>query len=59
MRQLWRVWVPLGFVVTSSSALAAQRPRLAIGEFTAGLARTFIDLAWGLYLPANSGIGGL
>jgi len=32
---------------------------LVFGEFSAGLFRTILDLGFGLYLPVNSGIGGL
>jgi len=32
---------------------------LILGEFSAGFLRTIIDLAFNLYLPASSGIGGL
>lgn len=32
---------------------------LVLGEFSAGFLRTLIDLAFNLYLPATSGIGGL
>lgn len=32
---------------------------LILGEFGAGFLRTLVDLAFGLYLPADSGIGGL
>ena len=35
MRQLWRVGTVLGFLAAASAAFAAQKPRLAIGEFTA------------------------
>ncbi|MBW3623733.1 MAG: hypothetical protein KY468_10040 [Armatimonadetes bacterium] len=32
---------------------------LVVGEFTAGFIRTVLDLAFDLYLPVDSGIGGL
>ncbi len=32
---------------------------LVLGEFSTGLLRTILDLSLGLYLPADSGIGGL
>jgi hypothetical protein len=32
---------------------------LVVGEFTAGFIRTVVDLAFDLYLPVDSGIGGL
>ncbi len=32
---------------------------LVVGEFTAGFIRTLLDLGFGLYLPVDSGIGGL
>jgi hypothetical protein len=32
---------------------------LVVGEFTAGFIRTLLDLSFGLYLPVDSGIGGL
>jgi len=32
---------------------------LVLGEFSAGMLRTILDLIFQLYLPAQSGIGGL
>ena len=32
---------------------------LVLGEFSAGMLRTILDLIFQLYLPASSGIGGL
>ncbi|MBI2301913.1 MAG: hypothetical protein HYU66_23670 [Armatimonadetes bacterium] len=68
---LLRLWVPLTLTWAIKSLLLRYGGLkgylralpfflgLAVGEFSAGLLRTVIDLAWGLYLPANSGIGGL
>lgn len=68
---LQRIWVPIFVTWAIKSALlkygglrAYRRVLpfflgLAIGEFCAGLLRTVVDLAWGLYLPSGSGIGGL
>jgi len=32
---------------------------LVAGEFTAGLIRTLVDIAFDLHLPVDAGIGGL
>ncbi|NUP99692.1 MAG: hypothetical protein HUU35_07550 [Armatimonadetes bacterium] len=68
---LLRLWVPLTLTWVAKSlilrygGLRLYRRALPFfiglvtGEFTAGLLRTLVDLAWGLYLPAGSGIGGL
>ncbi|MCC7491746.1 MAG: hypothetical protein IT204_05340 [Fimbriimonadaceae bacterium] len=68
---LQRLWVPLTLtwgiksMILRYGGLRAYRRTvpfflgLVIGEFGAGFVRTLIDLAWQLYLPANSGIGGL
>lgn len=68
---LLRLWVPITLTWAIKSLLLrysglkgylAALPfflGLAVGEFTAGLARTVVDLTFRLYLPANSGIGGL
>jgi hypothetical protein len=68
---LQRIWVPIFLTWAIKSALLrygglkAYRQALpfflglAIGEFSAGLLRTLVDLGWELYLPSGSGIGGL
>lgn len=68
---LQRLWLPLFASWLTKTMLlrygglkAYQRALpffvgLVYGEFTAGLLRTLIDLAFRLYLPVNSGIGGL
>jgi len=68
---LMRLWVPLFIswavksVLLRYGGLSAYRKALpffiglVMGEFSAGLLRTIIDLALNLRLPPNSGIGGL
>ena len=68
---LLRLWVPLTLTWAVKSLLLRYGGLrgyltalpfflgLTIGEFMAGLLRTIVDLTFGLYLPANSGIGGL
>lgn len=68
---LMRLWVPITVTwaiksaILRSSGLRGYRRALpfflglAVGEYTAGLIRTVIDLSWQLYLPVDSGIGGL
>ena len=68
---LMRLWVPIFLtwaiksLVLRYGGLRAYRQALpffiglVIGEFSAGLLRTLIDLAWGLHLPSGAGIGGL
>lgn len=68
---LLRLWVPITITWAVKSAilryggLRGYRQALpffvglAIGEYSAGLLRTVIDLGWRLYLPVDSGIGGL
>ncbi|HSB75000.1 MAG TPA: DUF6785 family protein, partial [Terriglobales bacterium] len=68
---LMRLWMPM-FVAWAIKALVlrygglrgyrAALPLflgLVLGEFTAGFLRTVLDGAFGLYLPPESGIGGL
>jgi hypothetical protein len=68
---LMRLWLPL-FVswlikalLLRYGGLKAYRRALpffiglVLGEFSAGFLRTLLDLAWNLYLPPESGIGGL
>jgi hypothetical protein len=68
---LFRLWLPL-FTAWLLKALIlrygglrgyqAALPffiGLVLGEFGAGFVRTLLDLAFGLYLPPGSGIGGL
>ena len=68
---LMRLWLPLftSFVLKSLilrfGGLKGYRLALPffigliVGEFTAGFIRTLLDLGFGLYLPVDSGIGGL
>ncbi|MGQ9524206.1 MAG: DUF6785 family protein [Armatimonadota bacterium] len=68
---LMRLWLPLfvSWVVKSLllryGGLRAYRAALPVayglvaGEFTAGLIRTLADIGFSLYLPVDSGIGGL
>lgn len=68
---LMRLWIPISvtWAIKSSvlrwGGLRGYRQSLpfflglAVGEYTAGLVRTVIDLSWQLYLPVDSGIGGL
>ena len=68
---LQRLWVPvmvswlLKLLLLRYGGLRAYRAALpfflglVLGQFAAGFLRTLLDLAFGLYLPANSGIGGL
>ena len=68
---LMRLWLPLftSFVLKSLilrfGGLKGYRQALPffigliVGEFTAGFIRTLLDLGFGLYLPVDSGIGGL
>jgi hypothetical protein len=68
---LMRLWVPIFLtwaiksLVLRYGGLRAYRAALpfflglAIGEFSAGLFRTLVDLAFGLHLPSGAGIGGL
>ena len=67
----YRMWFPIfvtwiikGFLLRYGGLRAYRRALplflgLILGEFSAGFLRTLIDLAFGLYLPATSGIGGL
>jgi len=68
---LQRLWLPLfaswsvkTLILRYGGLRAYQRALpffvgLVYGEFSAGLLRTLIDLAFKLYLPVDSGIGGL
>jgi len=68
---LFRLWVPIFLTWLIKSLLlryggmsAYQKARpfffgLIFGEFAAAFLRTVIDLAFSLYLPAESGVGGL
>jgi hypothetical protein len=68
---LFRLWLPLFLawaikaLVLRYGGLRAYRAALpfflglVLGEFTAGFLRTLLDLAFGLHLPPDSGIGGL
>jgi hypothetical protein len=68
---LFRLWLPIFLTWLIKSlllrygGLEAYRKAwpffigLILGEFTAAFARTIIDLAFMLYLPASSGVGGL
>jgi hypothetical protein len=68
---LMRLWVPLFLswliktLLLRYGGLKAYRAALPfflgliVGEFSAGFLRTVLDLAFNLYLPAESGIGGL
>jgi hypothetical protein len=68
---LQRLWLPvlvawaLKLLVLRYGGLRAYRQALpfflglVLGQFAAGFLRTLLDLMFGLYLPANSGIGGL
>lgn len=68
---LFRLWLPifLTWLIKSLllrygglSAYRKARPfflGLIVGEFAVGYLRTLLDLAFSLYLPATSGIGGL
>lgn len=68
---LQRLWLPLVVswlakcLILRYGGLTGYRKALpfflglVFGEFSAGLLRTILDLSFGLYLPANSGIGGL
>ncbi len=68
---LFRLWVPIFLTWLTKSLLlryggmsAYQKARpfffgLIFGEFVAAFLRTVIDLAFSLYLPAESGVGGL
>ncbi|HEY3284628.1 MAG TPA: DUF6785 family protein, partial [Armatimonadota bacterium] len=68
---LMRLWLPLFVSWTIKSLLLRYGGLrmyrralpfflgLVIGEFCAGLLRTLLDLGFGLYLPVDSGIGGL
>lgn len=67
----YRMWLPVfitwlikGALLRYGGLRAYQRALpfflgLILGEFSAGFLRTIIDLAFNLYLPASSGIGGL
>lgn len=57
-------WVIKGILLRYGGLRAYRRALpfflgLIVGEFSAGFLRTIIDLAFNLYLPASSGIGGL
>lgn len=68
---LFRLWLPIfvswliKVLLLRWGGLGAYRRAmpfflgLVLGEFTAGFVRTLLDLAFGLFLPARSGIGGL
>jgi len=68
---LARLWVPLFFVSVIKSAVLRygghttylrMRPLflgLIVGEYCTAVLRTLLDIGWKLYLPAESGIGGL
>jgi hypothetical protein len=68
---LQRLWVPLMVswlaktIILRYGGLQGYRTALpffiglVLGEFSTGLLRTILDLSLGLYLPADSGIGGL
>ena len=68
---LFRLWVPifvswlLKVLILRYGGLHGYRRALpfflglVLGEFSAGFIRTIIDLSFGLYLPPESGIGGL
>jgi hypothetical protein len=68
---LARLWVPLFLTWCFKSCILRYgghrfylliRPfflGLIVGEYGSAIARTLIDIGWGLYLPAESGIGGL
>jgi hypothetical protein len=68
---VYRLWVPIfitwlikGFLLRYGGLRSYQRALpfflgLVLGEFGAAFVRTLIDLAFSLYLPARSGIGGL
>jgi len=58
------VWIFKGFLLRYGGLRAYRRALpfflgLILGEFSAGFLRTLIDLAFNLYLPRESGIGGL
>ena len=68
---LMRLWLPV-FLTWAIKALVLRYGGLrgyrtalpffiglVLGEFTAGFLRTVLDGAFGLYLPPESGIGGL
>ncbi|UCH36186.1 MAG: hypothetical protein JSV65_07485 [Armatimonadota bacterium] len=67
----YRMWLPVfvtwvikGFLLRYGGLRAYRRALpfflgLILGEFSAGFLRTVIDLAFDLYLPTSSGIGGL
>jgi hypothetical protein len=68
---LMRLWLPLftswllKTLILRYGGLTGYRRALpfffglVVGEFTAGFLRTLLDLAFSLYLPVDSGIGGL
>jgi hypothetical protein len=68
---LMRLWLPLfmawllkTFILRYGGLSGYRRALplfmgLVIGEFTAGFLRTVLDLTFSLYLPVDSGIGGL
>jgi uncharacterized protein DUF6785/uncharacterized protein DUF6784 len=68
---LFRLWLPLFLawlfkaLILRYGGLRGYRTALpffiglVLGEFAAGFVRTLLDLCFGLYLPPNSGIGGL
>jgi hypothetical protein len=68
---LMRLWLPLfaswllKSLILRYGGLSGYRKALpfflglVVGEFTAGFIRTILDLSFGLYLPVDSGIGGL
>jgi hypothetical protein len=67
----YRMWLPVfitwiikGLLLRYGGLRAYRRALpfflgLILGEFSAGFLRTLVDLAFNLYLPASSGIGGL
>jgi hypothetical protein len=68
---LARLWVPLFSTWCFKSAILRYGGHklylqymplflgLIVGEYTAAIGRTLIDIGWRLYLPRESGIGGL
>jgi len=68
---VYRLWVPIfitwmikGLLLRYGGLRAYRRALpffvgLVLGEFSAGFLRTLIDIAFNLYLPPASGIGGL
>jgi len=68
---VYRLWVPIfitwlikGWLLRYGGLRSYRRALpfflgLVLGEFSAAFLRTVIDLVFGLYLPARSGIGGL